>query len=367
MDESGASIDHYRVVLRSLGTAGPALIPALRQVRGGTDAELASLLYRAPSELVDRVPRMQAEKLCELLRTTGVEADIAESSLPFVAGIGDMETALSIKTPAATAAVVAETVHVLGVDVETAKKLVCAMPAVLLGKVSAATVSSLERRYAALGAELDVSRPSEATFDVVIDPGDATAHGTVRTVLHACGITVPDPIPSCVATGLDWKTAGELWERLARTPARIRVVNRDFQRFDVQIDEAAETPALAEWLERAARIPARACARALATKPLVVLENVRHARMVEALSELRELGASATAVLLAFQRFGLSLAAGGERRQARVWAEAVAGSAVADQVANDARELEGPFTKTQARWLQHELHRAGVRARLVSR
>jgi hypothetical protein len=108
--------------------------------------------------------------------------------------------------------------------------------------------------------------------------------------------------------------------------------------------------------------------RALGRTPFVLAENVPGARMVELLNGVGARGGAASGILLALRAFGLSLKPGGDRQAARVWVDSIGGreaAAVFDRASTS--ELPGPFTKTQARWLQHELRNHGIASQLVER
>ena len=106
--DSLPSVDaaQYRVIVRSIGDAGATMIPTLRRIRRQSDADLAALLYRAPSELVAGVARETAEKLCAVLATTGLDVAYAPDAEPFRAGVGDLEVSLVVVDPSRTTAVI---------------------------------------------------------------------------------------------------------------------------------------------------------------------------------------------------------------------------------------------------------------------
>ena len=90
--------------------------------------------------------------------------------------------------------------------------------------------------------------------------------------------------------------------------------------------------------------------------------------MVELLEAVRVCGGQATASLLALMSFGLALKPGGDRTAALPWVEAIAGKrAAAEFTRPHGDALSGPLTKTQARWLQHELRAHGIASHLVER
>jgi hypothetical protein len=171
-----------------------------------------------------------------------------------------------------------------------------------------------------------------------------------------------------MATGLSASAAEKLWSELSRTAAKVRVLNRDFLRFDVRLERAPRSKELADYLAEAVGMPPAVAERALGRTPFVVAENVAGPRMVELLNGIGARGGQASGILLALRSFGLALKDGGDRTSARVWVESIVGrEAAAGFDRPGFRELPGPFTKTQARWLQHELRKHGIASQLVER
>jgi ribosomal protein L7/L12 len=366
----------YRLLVRSIGSADAAVIGALRRLRKGSDTQLAELLYRAPSELMHGLDRTTGTKLCDVLRETGIDVALVADGDAYEPGSAEYEVALVITRVDRLLAVVRETMRVLGVNADTAKRLVCANPAVILGRISRATVEALRRRYEPLGVDLDVSRSADAEFDVAAESTDELTLQRLERWLEDEGIaTAVSGTGQILATGLKAPTAERIWDKFRANGARIRLLNRDFQRFDVRVDSAPgpddpARPQLLEWLQSARGIPEAAAARALSHTPFVLAENVAGEEMVALLHEIRARGGRATAILLALQGFSLAVNAGGDRRAARARIEAIAGTGCTPPPGFDrgiATTLDGPFTKTQARWLQHELRVAGVRSALVER
>ncbi|WP_437293986.1 hypothetical protein [Sorangium sp. So ce426] len=359
----------YRLLVRSIGTADASVISSLRPLGRGSDAELAALLFRAPSELLANVTRETGSKLVEVLRGTGVDVDLVPMGEPFDAGVGDLEVAIAIKRFDNVLGIIEAGARVLGVDLETAKRMVCGIPAVLIGGVSLATVAALERRFAPLGAEVDVSRVASAAFDVAAEAGDdATSRILAEVLPGATSASVSGASGHFLAAGLTAEAAQKLWSELSRTAAKVRILNRDLQRFDVKLVAAPETPAMIELLVSTTGLKEATAAKALKRLPFVLAENVRAPRMVELLEAAHARGGRATGTLLSLMSFGLALKPGGERGAARAWVEAIAGkSSAAEFEKPDCAALRGPLTKTQARWLQHELRRYGVSSHLVER
>lgn len=376
MLESAALVDdgQYRLLVRSIGDADAAVIGALRRLRAGSDTELAELLYRAPSELLRGLDRDTGTKLLKVLRETGIDVDLVPPSETYEPGSAAYEVALVIKRPDRLFDVIRETVRVLGVDVDTARKLVCANPAVLIGRVSQATVDALRRRYQAHGVELDVSRSIDADFDLAVDASDFPTRKRLERLL------ADEQIPIAVgeagqflATGLKAAAAERIWKKLRDADVKVQVLNRDFQRFDVRMESApgADDPsrrALLDWMVATIGMPAASGERALAHLPFILVENVSGGEMVTLLHQIHEHGGGASAILLPLQKFALALKPGGDRVAARNRIETITRSAPPPGFElGGPTTLEGPFTKTQARWLQHELRRVGVGSVLVER
>ena len=359
----------YRLLVRSIGTADAAVIPALRRLRGGPDVELASLLYRAPSELLTGLDEETGTKLRDLLSETGVDVDLTPESESFERGTGDFEVALVVRQFDRVVSIFEETMRVLGVDVDAARKLVCAVPAVMIGGVSEATVEALRNRFAPLGVEVDASRTKDALFDVAVETGDEMTRKLLGSVLAEVGLTATwSDRGQLLATGFDSATATRIWEQLSRTAAKIRILNRDLQRFDVRLESAPTSDAMKEWLIGVTGMPARVADIALTRMPFMLAENVSAARTVELLGQAHALGARASGILLALQRFALVVKPGGDRAALRPWVEAIAGHADAVNFARGGTtRMAGPFTKTQARWLQYELRRGGITSNLAER
>jgi hypothetical protein len=361
--------DRYRLLVRSIGTADAAVIPALRRLRGGPDVELASLLYRAPSELLRGLDQKTGTALCDLLRKTGVDVDLTPDSESFERGTGDFEVALVVTQFDQVVAIFEETMRVLGVDVDAARKIVCATPAVMIGSVSAATVDALRARFAALGVEIDASRTNDALFDIAVEAGDPTTRQLLATVLGDAGVPATwSDRGQLLATGFDADTARRIWEQLSRTDAKVQILNRDLQRFDVRLESAPASSETKDWLIGVTGMPKRLADVALTKMPFMLAENVSSAKMVELLQQAAALGGRASGILLALQRFALTVKPGGDRAALRPWVDTIAGKADGDNfMRGGATRLAGPFTKTQARWLQYELRRGGITSHLAER
>lgn len=358
-----------RLVVRSIGSAGVTLIRSLRHVLPCSDADIAALLFQAPSVLLAGLERAQAEGIARLLGETGLDCSVLDPDAVITEGMGDHEVALSVRDVAHIPGVLVEVVRLLGVDVATARSLICSSPAVLLGGISIATVEALRARFDALGADLDASRSADARFDLFLGDGPAAIRDRAIDRLRAAVGPLPAAPASgpLVVSGLDHATAARVWRELRQSDVPARIVNREFSRYDVVLQAAADNEALRRHLTVRAGMPAAVVPRVLGKLPVVIHRGLRHAALEMVVAELAEAGAAAIVEPLAFQRFNIAL---GEVREPRPLVPVITAIAGMDEVATltalRARpaRLAGLFPPLQARWLQHELRRAGVEARL---
>lgn len=357
--------------MRSIGSAGVTLVRSLRHVLPFADADIAALLFQAPSELLTGLEPPQAEGIAKLLRDAGLDCVVLTGDEAFASGQGDHEVALSVRDVQHVPAILVEVVKLLGVDVATARTLVCSAPAVLLGGISLATVEALRTRFAALGADIDASHTADARFDLFL--GECPPAVRERAVDRLYSVLGPSAPPRqtaagpIVIAGLDHATATRVWRDLRASDVPARIVNRAFARYDVVLHTAADGEALRRHLTDRAGMPAKVVPRVLASLPVVIHRGLRHADVEAALAELADAGATAVAEPLAFQRFNLTL---GEIREPRPLVPVISAIAGLDEAAaltalrGRPARITGQFPPLQARWLQHELRRAGVDARL---
>jgi hypothetical protein len=372
-ERDATATDRYRLLVRSIGTADAQVIPHLRPLRRGTDRELAALLYRAPSELLPDVDLETGRRLADALRETGIDVALMPATEPFEPGTGNLEIAMAVKSFDAMPRIIETTMRVLGVDLDSAQRLVCACPAVLVGGVSQATASAMKDRFAPLGVELDVSSPASALYDIAVETADDLARQILADRTFDT-VSTSSVIGSgqFFAAGLDAEAAKAVWHDLSRTAAKVRILNRDFQRFDVKLETASVTPAMVEALAAVTGMSEARANRILGSLPIVLQENIRGDQMIELLETTRVAGGVATGVLLPLTSFALTVRPGGDRDSALAWVTAIAGPEAAREFLapgglSQGATITGPLTKTQARWLQLELRRCGVAGQLVER
>lgn len=365
--------DSHRIVIHSIGDAGARMVGVLKKVLPLSEARLAALLYQAPSEILGGLTRDQAEQINTLLRSTGLDSRVLGPGESFTPGDASYEVALAIKDTSNMVAIAQLTMELLGVKLGKAREILCSSPTVLIGNVSANTVAALRRRFEPLGVELDVSRPAEATFDLFLGECLPLERERVKQVLRDLKLplfngSTGDPQP-LLAVGLSKMEADKLWEQLRRTSLPVRLVNRDFERFDLRLDQAPNTPALVEFLVTTTGMPERVAHKVLQRTPVVIQQNIPFASMTEQLERIAQLGGKASGHLLAFQAFSLVVEKAGDATATVQLLQALGGLSQTEALAaiGPTQMMVGTLTNPQARWLQQEIKNVGGESRLVLR
>ncbi len=365
----------YRIVVNSIGDAGARMVGVLKQVLPHSEARLAALLYQAPAELIGGLTCDQAEQINALLCAAGLDSQVLRSDEPFLVGDADYEVALAIKNGANLAAIAYQIMELLGVKVDKARAILCSSPTVLMGSVSANTVAALRRRFEPLGVELDVSQPALATYDLFLGDCPPREAARVKQLLRDLKLPLleaqngtPQPL---LAVGLSKAQADRLWEQLRRTSLPARLVNRDFERFDVRLDATpaavSDREALAKYLVATTGMPERIVPRVLDKTPVVIQQNIPFAAMAAHLDAITACGGRASGHLLAFQVFAVALDKVGDPTATAQLLQALGGLSPQEALAavGPGRPAMGAMSNPQARWLQQELKRFGSEGRVI--
>ncbi len=365
----------WRIVVNSIGDAGARMVGVLKQVLPLSEARLAALLYQAPAELIGGLTYDQAEQINTLLRATGLDSQVLRQDEPFTAGVAAYEVALAIKNGANMAAIAHQIMELLGVKVDKARAILCSSPTVLMGSVSANTVAALRRRFEPLGVEIDVSQPALATYDLFLGECPARERERVKQLLRDLKLPLLDaqdaaPQP-LLAVDLTKAQADKLWDQLRRTSLPARLVNRDFERFDLRLDHAPQTgpesQAMVEYLITTTGMPERIAPKVLQKTPVVIQQNIPFAAMAAHLEAIAGLGGKASGHLLAFQVFAVGVETVGDAAAATQLLQVLGGLSPEEALAavGPARAVAGAMTNPQARWLQQELKRVRSESRVI--
>lgn len=359
----------YDIVIDSMGSAGAGLLRSLRPVSQLSDRELARRLLQAPSIVLENLDRNTAEKVTRVLSDTGAHVSYRAHDEDFEPGMGEFEVAATLVNHRYSDSVVQALMGLMNLPLKQASLLLARTPAILISQVSCATVEAFRQQLEPVGVELDVSRPATALYDLYATSTDSATLQRSRKLLHERGVQV-NPIPGepLLATGVDHATCQALWKEYERSAAPLVILNQDYQRADIRLLSAAPDPDLDRYLSETLQLPERAIERLYDNLPLVVARAVPRSQLADILSRLEALGAKAEGHITAFQQFGLQLPA--DVRAADI-APVLALVTGEDQtrcqraLQKQPGWLRGPYNSQQARWLQAELKKAGLNARLV--
>jgi hypothetical protein len=358
-----------RVVVRSLGGSSVGLARSLLRMVPLPEPDIAALLLQAPSELLTGLDRCSAEMIVSSLRESGLDCAVLDGDAVMEEGVGDHEVALNVHDFTRMPSLVREVMFLLGIDERSARQLVCAVPAVLLAGVSRPNVQALRSRFAPLGACIDASCPKTARFDLFLGHCTPALRERALARLHA---VVGESLASSdtaggVLTNIDRDTVDRAWLELRQLAVPIRVVNRDFARYALLLQQGADTPELRRCLTELGVTPECLPAPPLRHPPMVLQHGLRHSQAAARLAALQAAGARATVEPLALQHFSLTLdpvrdltpllSIVGELGMLKE-------AEVMEILRSPIPRLPGPFTTTQARWLAHELRRAGISVQL---
>ncbi|NUM46921.1 MAG: hypothetical protein HUU38_19625 [Anaerolineales bacterium] len=360
--------------MNSIGTSGAGLISILKKVSPLSENRIASVLYRGPAELLTNLPEQTAKEIAELLHTAGLDCLAVDETYTFEPGDADHEVALVIRDFARMPDVLEQIMLILGVDVETARKIVCTSPTVLVGGISKNTVQALLARFAPLGVELDVSRPGEALFDVFLGETTALNRQQVLRLLRDNKIPLLDSKNGeqpLLAVELPREQADKLWERLKRTSYPVRIVNRDFQRFDLRLDQASNSPEMMQYLQTSTGMPEKVAQKVPHKTPLILQQNIRFSDLAAHMEQIQLLGGKASGHLLVFQTFSLEITKVGDHKASTNAVRFITGLKedealeIVTRTHKLGEPLAEPLTYPQALWLQTELGKAGTDSHLV--
>jgi ribosomal protein L7/L12 len=361
----------YGVLVNSIGSAGASIISALKLASSMPEQILAFRLFQAPSLLFKNLSLDIASEAVRVLKGAGVECEVRHKDEPFVAGDSDHEVALVIHEIDKMSALLESVMRLLGVSVGQAKQMICNTPAVLVGRISAATTEALKRRFAPLGVELDVSRSQEDVFDAFIGETTPAIRAQAKQLAMTQQIQVFSGNESgpVFAMNMTREEAERLFAATNRAKYPISVVNRSFQRFDVRLERAMPSPELTALLVETAKMPERIVPKVLARLPIITHSNVSSSRMQEIVQGITELGGVASGQLLSFQTFGLTIDKVGDAPVSSMILRGIGGLSKesAENALSRTHRVDGPLTSTLARWLQHELKQAGTSSKVVAR
>jgi hypothetical protein len=172
-----------------------------------------------------------------------------------------------------------------------------------------------------------------------------------------------------LSAGLTRDQADKLWAKICRTNLAVRIVNRDFERFDLELQSLPPSEEANRYLTETIGMPASILEKVYQRLPLMLRQNISFPELETNLAEITALGGTAIGNLLVFQTFSLQLEKIENPSATIDILHALSGLPVntLKTALDTSQVIEGPFSSLQARWLQHELKKAGTSSKRMLR
>lgn len=365
-DISMPNTGSYRVLVKSVGSALPSVTAKIAAGLGLPVSAVISRLYRAPTILVDEVDQPVALHLSSFLNDLGYQTEVQNSAEPAPAQASLYDVAIYIEDTRQLEHAVKSLAHFVGMSEAEASGMIMSPPGVVLGSVSEATVQAFIEK---MGSTVSVisSIPEAARYDFFV--GEAPE--VVRKRLHAdmvnAGLTMTGQ-PGLVATDIDHATSREFWKRYQATGA-LRVVNRDFLRFDLLLlgteTAGAPTPEQIELLQNRAGIPPEMISEVFRELPITLLEAVPSGEIAEQMEAFAETGLKVRADLITFQMLGLKVLSFSNRTALQQSMEEFGLLQRGEVLPRPPFQIPGVMPELQAKVIRAALEDAGARVAFV--
>lgn len=353
--------DAFRIVFHSIGTAAPGNAAAIALGLGVPVNTVLKAVYRAPSVLIDELPRDIGNQMQALLTDLGCNVSLDPMTAPVPAPSALFDVALNVTDTGQYAQMNRDLASFLGTTPGEAGRLISTPPGVVLGKVSTATIDALRSRLGD-GVDLIASTPETALYDLFLGPCDATIRSRLLGDLRRRGMTLLGE-DGCIVAGLTHAEAQAIWTSHQRVQA-LRVVNRDFLRFDLVMTGGALSQAASRALTEVAGIPAHVVPLLFDEPDITVMEAVPNAAMTNAMERLAASGLTIRADLVTFQHLGLEITAADRPGTVTAALRAIGIDATETDLCRLPYRLPYHMPELQARMVRDTLESSGARADL---
>lgn len=299
----------YRVVVNSIGEAGLAASAAIAKGLGIPASTLVARLYRAPAILVEGIEQQVANQVSKLLCDIGYQSEVQDISLPAPARSQLYDVAVYVHDAEAFLPTVKLLSQFIGITETNVSSMLMTPPGIVLGSVSQATVEVL-RSQLNDGVSIIASITDQALYEIFLGGGVDIAKRRVLSDIRDANISLIAE-EGLVASGVDHETAQALWRR-HQASGMMRVVNRDFLRFDLVctgIEKGSNKASIEqiELLNTLVGIPEEMVPEVLDALPLTLLDAVPNAELEQKMMMLEQVGLQMQADLISFQLLDLEV------------------------------------------------------------
>ncbi len=379
MSDVHPSVPTFQVIVTDIGEASAALFSALKQAIKLPEPEIARRILQAPAVLADLLNEETARTVSELLESSGLETAVLPSGeeAQLTMGDGCYELALSIPSFKNIHDVLAEIVRVTGLDVAGAVQVVLKTPTVLLGNISFTTANRLKSRFEKFNVAADISRPTDAHYDLVLKAEIYNAQQVIEHHATQLALTYRSQnehrgSKTYSISRVSYQQAKDTWQMAQENKIPCQLLNQDYQRYDILLNHIDPTSvsAIKQYLVKELFIPERIVERVIASAPVVVAKQKSLGETQAILSTLADLDCEANAELVSSLTFDVEVITLGEEQAARYILEhilAIRSSVIIPILKGKQKRIEGPFNYNQVRWAQHEFAKISGQINLKKR
>ena len=319
-------------------------------------------LYRAPSVLVDGLSRDIGDQMLKLLSDLGCVVTLDPNSAAPIKEAQLFDVALHVSDVARFGDISSALAAFLGTSAEEAGRLLSTPPCIVLGKVSSATIDAMATRLGE-GVDLIASDADAALYDVFLASCDASVRARLFDDLRRRGLQ-PLAEDGRILAGLRKQEADALWSTHQRIK-ELRVVNRDFLRFDLVMTGGDFSDAAEEALIHVAGIPQAIVPRLFDGQDITVMHAVDHNALPDALERLTAAGLTIRADLVTFLHLGLEITKAPRARDTVETLRAIGVEATEAVLRRLPYRLPYHMPELQARMVREMLERSGAQVEFI--
>ncbi|WP_187410909.1 pectate lyase [Saccharophagus sp. K07] len=352
----------HGVLIQSVGTATLTSAAAVAKGLGISAAEVINCLYRAPAVLVDKVEQKIAEQLSRLLTDIGYEVTVIDDTSAIPKNNELFDVALYLKDASQLPEATRKLSKFIGMSEEEASKMLLQPPGMALGSVSEATVNAF-REFMGDTVDMIAAPQADARYDVFLGECPTIVQKRLLEDLTAAGIPL-SANSGLIATGVERSAIDPIWQR-HKTNGALRIIQQDFLRFDVVLQQAPNAPLSNEQrrvLEDIVEIPQDIADEVVASAPVTLLESIPSREVPCILEALAQAQLTVAAELITFQALGLKITACAQTAAVNAVLNAFG---IPHTFRRAPEILPNAYPEIQARVIRDALERAGASVELL--
>lgn len=302
-----SSEELYKVIIRSLGTTTPASAAAIAKGLNVSVQQITSIIYRAPSVLIDQVSFKLAEQMHTLLETLGYEAEVVSQDVTLNRSNEHLDISVYVRNVDRFNEIVDIISSFIGAPTKKISEVLMTPPGVVMGGVTQATANALQEKLGEL-ANVRASDPEKARYDLYLNPGNFRQTNQILDDVRSKGIE-PIADTGCIAEDIEHKIAKPIWQRHAKS-GLLFLINRDFLRFDMVLPQngnANLSPEQTEYLISEVGIEAQHHKAVMEHRPVTLFDALPFDEIEASLLRAKDAGFDLEADMVTFKHFAITL------------------------------------------------------------